>query len=150
MEHISAFQSAINWNEPFIRGLIIFQVVMFAATLFVSRRDRGIGPRLTVMVLIGTLVRLSQYINTYAAEHWASFATQNYFDRGGIFIGIMFCGPLLLYCMMMLFMFLREASQLLIQVKTYEIKKKRAEEAKTKDDVDNNVRRGKKSNKKKD
>ena len=100
--------------------------------------------------MIGTLVRLSQYINTYAAEHWESFATQNYFDRGGIFIGIMFCGPLLFYCMMMLFMFLREASQLLIQVKTYEIKKKRTKEAKAKKNEDDNGRRGKKSNKKTD
>ena len=150
MEHISAFKSAIHWNEPFILALITFQVVMFTAAIYVSRPNRGIAPRLTVMVMIGTLVRLSQYINTYAAEHWESFATQNYFDRGGIFIGIMFCGPLLFYCMMMLFMFLREASQLLIQVKTYEIKKKRTKEAKAKKNEDDNGRRGKKSNKKTD
>jgi len=150
MEHINAFRSAITWNEPFIIGLIAFQVIMFTAALYVSKRDRGIAPRLTVMVMIGSLVKLSQHINSYAAEHWASFATQNYFDKRGVFIGIMFCGPLLLNCFMMLFLFLREASQLLIEVKKYEIKKQREKEAKAKEGGNTAGRRSKKSNKKKD
>jgi len=150
MEHISAFKTAINWKEPFVIGLFAFQIMMFVSAYYVSKRDRGLAPRLTVMVFIGVLVRLSEYINSYAAEHWQIFATQNYFDKGGVFIGIMFCGPLLVDCFMMLYLFLREASQLLIEVKTHEIKKKRAKEAKAKENDNSDGRRGKKSDKKKD
>lgn len=81
-------------------------------------------PRLIVMVCVGLMVRCSELINGYGARNWESFATQNYFDRGGIFTGIMFCGPLLVDCFMMLTFLLREASQLLIEVKTMELKKK--------------------------
>lgn len=150
MEHISAFKTAINWKEHFIIGLIVFQILMFVSAYYVSKRDRGLVPRITVMVVIGVLVRLSEYINSYAAEHWRIFATQNYFDKGGVFVGIMFCGPLLVDCFMMLYLFLREASQLLIEVKTHEIKKKRAKEAKAKEKENSDGRRGKKSDKKRD
>ena len=58
-------------------------------------------------------------------EHWESFATQDYFDKRGYFIGIMLCGPLLLDVLMMLLFFMREASLLLVQVKRTEIQRKK-------------------------
>jgi len=76
------------------------------------------------MISIGILVRCAELINGYAARNWESFATQNYFDRGGIFVGIMLCGPLLINCFIMLTMLIREASSLLIEVKRMELKKK--------------------------
>jgi hypothetical protein len=76
------------------------------------------------MLLIAGLVRCAEYINSLASQHWESFATQNYFDERGIFVAIMFCTPLLLDSLIMLLMFLREAGQLLVQVKTAEFKKR--------------------------
>lgn len=125
MEHFHAFRSAITWDEPFILSLLAFHVVMFLLCYWASRKNRGIAARCTVMVLVGALVRGAQYINDFAASRWESFATQNYFDKNGVFIGIMFCGPLFLNCFMMLILSLREASQLLVEVKTMEIKRKR-------------------------
>ena len=128
MEHIQAFKAAITWSEPFIITVIGFQIIMFLICLWVSRPGRGLGPRLGVMITIALVVRAAEWINGWSAEHWQSFATQNYFDRRGIFIGIMLCFPLLVDCFVMLLFFLREASQLLVQVKTQELKKKKQQQ----------------------
>jgi hypothetical protein len=124
-EHIDAFRQAITWSEPFILGLAAFQLVMFLLCLFASRQNAGLPLRIVLMVTIAVLVKSAEYLNQYAGEHWESFATQNYFDEKGIFVAIMFCSPLLLDSFLMLVMFLREAGQLLVQVKTAEFKKKR-------------------------
>eukprot|EP00540_Astrosyne_radiata_P005049 CAMPEP_0116844460 /NCGR_PEP_ID=MMETSP0418-20121206/12705_1 /TAXON_ID=1158023 /ORGANISM="Astrosyne radiata, Strain 13vi08-1A" /LENGTH=260 /DNA_ID=CAMNT_0004475425 /DNA_START=38 /DNA_END=817 /DNA_ORIENTATION=+ len=125
MEHFNAFRSAVHWSEPFILSILAFQIVMFCLCLYVSRKGVGIAPRLTIMIFVGALVRGAEYINGWGARHWESFATQNYFDKQGIFVGIFLCGPLLLDCFLMLILFLREASQLLVEVKTQELKQKK-------------------------
>jgi transmembrane protein 18 len=125
-ENWDAFRSAITWTEPFIIGLLCFQLFMFVTTLYVSRKNFALGPRIAVMVVIGLLVRTSEYSNTWASTHWPAFATQDYFDSRGVFMSGMVCGPLLLDSLIMLICFLREAAQLLIQVKTMQIKKSRA------------------------
>lgn len=124
MEHFDAFRSAINWREPFILALLGAQVVIFLLCLLVSRRGGGVAPRLIAMLLIAGLVRSADWLNSYGAENWQQFATQNYFDQRGIFVSIMLCGPLLVDSFIMLLFFLREAAQLLVQVKTAELKKK--------------------------
>jgi hypothetical protein len=128
MEHFHAFRSAIRWTEPFVLCLIGFQIFMFLVCIWASRKDRGMTPRLIILVVIGVTVRSAERLNNLAAQNWESVATQDYFDRRGIFVGIMLCGPLVLDCMMMLLLFLREAAQLLIQVKKREITQKKKEE----------------------
>ena len=96
--------------------------------------------RIVILLLVGGLVRCSEQLNGYAARNWETFATQNYFDRSGVFVGIFFCGPLLLDSFMMLILLLREASSLLVEVKRMEIKKKQQAEKSKKDGS-----RGKKS-----
>lgn len=124
-EHFQAFRSAINWSEPFILGVVAFHIVMFLICLYISRTDRGLLPRVSALLVIGVLVRSAEWLNTVAAEHWESFATQDYFDSRGIFISIFLSGPLLLDSLMMLFMFVSEAGQLLVEVKRRELKDKR-------------------------
>jgi transmembrane protein 18 len=104
---------------------------MLLLSLYVSQRGRGVAIRISVLLLIGVLTRSAEFLNGIAARHWQSFASQNYFDRSGIFIGIFFSGPLLLNCFMMLTLMIREASSLLIEVKTMELKKKRGRQKKS-------------------
>lgn len=148
MENIEAFRSAIRWGEPFIVSLISFQVVMFFLCLWASRKGRSMASRITVLLVVGVLVRCAELLNGYAARNWEAIATQNYFDRGGIFVGIFFCGPLLLDSFMMLALMLREASSLLIEVKKMEMKKKQ-ERAKSKKDG-GREKKSKESHQKKD
>lgn len=129
-EHFDAFRSAINWSEKFVLGLIAFQIVMFFLSLYVAQRDRALAPKLVVMTFIFIVVRSAEWLNTKGEEHWESFATQDYFDDRGLFLGIMLVGPLMLDIFMMLIFFMREASLLLVEVKRTEIKRKKGKEKK--------------------
>lgn len=129
LEHFHAFRSAITWTEPFVLSLLAFQFTMFFLCLWASRKDRALAWRVSVMLFIAIVVRSAEWLNAKGAEHWKSFSQQDYFDKGGVFVGIMLCAPLLLDSLMMLCMFLAEAAQLLVQVKREEIKRK--DEAKT-------------------
>lgn len=123
-EHFDAFRSAITWSEKFIVGLICFHIFVLLLCLFVSRKGRGLTPRVCVLVFIGIMVRSAEWINKQGAKHWEQFATQDYFDKRGIFIGIMLAAPLLIDSLMMLLFFMSEASSLLIEVKRNELKGK--------------------------
>jgi TRAP-type uncharacterized transport system fused permease subunit len=125
MEQIEAFRHAVTWSEPFIIGLIAFQVVVLVLSLYVTRPSVTLVPRVTMLIFIGVLVRSAEYVNEWAAREWETFCTQNYFDRGGVFISIFLCAPLLIDSFLMLILFLREAAQLLVQVKKAELTKKR-------------------------
>lgn len=74
----------------------------------------------------------------YAAYHWQDFCTQNYFDQKGVFMGIFLSGPLLLDSFIMLVFYLREASRLLVQVKTEELKRKKQAEKKKNEEAKKN------------
>lgn len=39
---------------------------------------------------------MSEFINTYLRNRWHDFSGQNYFDEHGIFMGVMWAGPLLI------------------------------------------------------
>ena len=103
---------------------------MFFLCLYVAQRDRALAPKLVVMTFIFIVVRSAEWINTKGEEHWESFATQDYFDDRGLFLGIMLVGPLMLDIFMMLIFFMREASLLLVEVKRTEIKRKKGKEKK--------------------
>ena len=129
MEQIHAFQSAITWTDPFIVGIGIFQCIMLGCTIYVSRYNTSFALRISMMIFMAVVVRLSETINQYGAQHWKELGsnkwmTQNYFDPQGFFMTIMICGPLLFYSFIMLCCYLREASTLLIQVKKMQLKKK--------------------------
>lgn len=103
---------------------------MFFLCLYVSQRDRALAPKLVVMTFIFIVVRSAEWLNAKGEEEWESFATQDYFDDRGLFLGIMLCGPLMLDVLMMLIFFMKEASSLLVQVKRTEIKRKKEKEKK--------------------
>jgi hypothetical protein len=124
IEHFHAFRYAIRWSEPFILALLVFQAMVFCLCLWASRPNRSLASRITVMLFMGIVVRSTEWLNTYGAQHWDDFSTQNYFDSKGIFIGIFLSAPLLMDSFLMLVIFLREASKLLVQVKTMELKQK--------------------------
>lgn len=92
-----------------------------------------------MLVLIGGIVRSAEYLNHWASQHWEEFATQDYFDKRGVFIAIMVSGPLLLDSFVMLFLFLSEAGSLLVQVKKEEIKRNKKKKTKDQSTGNNNT-----------
>ena len=70
------------------------------------------------MIFLGVIVRMAETLNQIGNSRWRDFATQNYFDKNGIFMGIMICAPLLIVCFVMLVTLIREGKNLLMDVKT--------------------------------
>ena len=96
---------------------------MLALTLWALRRG-GTAVRISLLSLVAIVVRSAERINSYASSRWQDLATQNYFDQGGVFVLLFLCLPLILDCLIMLVGLLREASGLLVEVKTMEVKQK--------------------------
>jgi hypothetical protein len=98
-ESWSAFTSAIDWKEPWIMSLLGFYVVCFLLILITRKR---LGAQSFLFFFVALLVRLAERINSYCALHWQEFSTQNYFDKNGLFAGVVFAAPLLTMCLIML------------------------------------------------
>ncbi|KAL3784608.1 hypothetical protein HJC23_007064 [Cyclotella cryptica] len=137
MENIQAFSAAITWGEPFIRYLLAFHMVVIVTAYVLMRKD--IYLRMGFMIFLGLIIRMAEQLNQLGNRRWRDFATQNYFDKNGIFMGIMICAPLLIICFIMLVSLIREAKNLLVDVKKMKIqakenaKKKKADKRKKKD-----------------
>jgi len=71
---------------------------------------------------------MSERINRWANEHWQQFAGQNYFDEHGVFIALVYAGPLLLISFVILVNFLIINAKLLIAVKRAELRSKQKKE----------------------
>mmetsp|Transcript_15385 Transcript_15385/g.26257 ORF Transcript_15385/g.26257 Transcript_15385/m.26257 type:complete len:249 (-) Transcript_15385:275-1021(-) len=149
-EHIQAFAAAITWNETFIKSLLAFHAAVLVTALLLSRKG-GVYGRMALMIFLGIIVRAAEYLNATGARRWREFATQNYFDKGGIFMGIMVCAPLLVVCSGMLFSMIYEASNLLVDVKKMKIDaQKKAKEKKNEKKEMKQQKKDEKRRKKKD
>ena len=47
-------------------------------------------------------IYLAERLNRLLGVHWQSFATQNYFDPHGLFLSVLWSGPLLIISMSIL------------------------------------------------
>jgi transmembrane protein 18 len=131
-QQLDAFRHAITWSETFILSIICFQILVFGVSCYACRSSTSMGFRITLMSLIAVVVRTTERLNDYGSQHWKSWGiSQNYFDQGGIFVCIMISAPLLVDCLIMLLAFLREASQLLVVVKSAQIKRQRMQQQQT-------------------
>ena len=89
---MSDFVETVKWNEPFIRFLILSQILLFLVTYLTRRRD---GIQFFILVLITTIALFAENINDYGRTNWSLFATQDYFDRPGLFMLVFVSGPFL-------------------------------------------------------
>jgi hypothetical protein len=68
------------------------------------------------------LVSLAEPLNTFASRHWHLFASQNYFDRHGVFVSVVYSGPLLLVALVIVVAALLTTADLLVVVKRAELR----------------------------
>mmetsp|Transcript_5645 Transcript_5645/g.22192 ORF Transcript_5645/g.22192 Transcript_5645/m.22192 type:complete len:193 (+) Transcript_5645:34-612(+) len=125
-EHVEAFLTAIDFEEPFIRALLSVHIVLLV-TLWLLRKSHTAQTALFIVICV--LIGSAEQLNRWASKNWRQFATQNYFDEHGVFAGVMFCGPLLCLGFAQLIGFLSTASTLLIKVKRAELRRQRREQA---------------------
>eukprot|EP00903_Cladosiphon_okamuranus_P009697 g9225.t1 len=120
VENFQAFRSAVDWSETWIQGILVFHLSLWLFFI-ITRKSFGAQVGLFTVILGGT--RSSEFINTSLRDRWQEFSRQNYFDEHGIFMGVMWAGPLLLLGFTMLVNLLCQAASLLVTVKTQQFKR---------------------------
>nr|CAB3465141.1 unnamed protein product [Digitaria exilis] len=91
-DNLRAFVRAVDWTEPWLLCLMAFHVILLL-TAVGFRRNANF--QLLLLLLAYSGVYMAEKINRYLGEHWRSFAGQNYFDRPGVFISVVWSGPLI-------------------------------------------------------
>jgi hypothetical protein len=93
------FFHAIDWKEPWLIGMLTFHAILLLVTI-ISRRNVNFQLILSALTFSG--VFLAERINTFLGQNWKSFSSQNYFDPQGLFVSVVWSGPLLLITILIL------------------------------------------------
>ncbi|KNC99199.1 uncharacterized protein SPPG_09278 [Spizellomyces punctatus DAOM BR117] len=117
----ATFISAIDWTEPFIAVLISFHVLL-ALWVVLTRNNQTLTA--SNFVAIGVLALAAQPLNYLASQHWATFSRTNYFDAQGVFMSIMWAGPLMIELIFCVIMLVRQAGDMVVKVKREQLKRK--------------------------
>lgn len=117
--NIVALLRTIDWCDPWIVLLILFHL-MVTVTVFVTRSRNNF--QLVLFLFLLALVYCSENINKIASDNWKLFSKQQYFDANGLFLSFVFCIPVLLNCMLMVANWLYMSRELMVQLKTAQLK----------------------------
>ncbi|XP_039071357.1 transmembrane protein 18-like isoform X1 [Hibiscus syriacus] len=91
-DNFIGFFHAIDWKEPWLMSLLAFHVVLLITTIF-SRKNTNFQMCLFLLTLLG--VYFAESLNRLLGDNWKKFATQNYFEPSGLFLSVLWSGPLL-------------------------------------------------------
>jgi len=124
----------ISWfpssQEPWLISMLTFHAILLLVTI-ISRRNINFQLILSALTFSG--VFLAERINTFLGQNWKSFSSQNYFDPQGLFISVVWSGPLLLITILILVNTLVTLCMLIVRWKRAELRH-RARQARNKQD----------------
>ncbi|XP_033727595.1 transmembrane protein 18-like [Pecten maximus] len=126
IQGIWSYLKQIDFNEPWFTALGIFHVTCFMITA--STRNNTMLQCLHFMIML-LLVFFAETLNEWAANNWKLFARQQYFDSNGLFISVIFSTPVLINCLVILVIWLKDMS--FIMSETRLLKMSRKEDAMT-------------------
>lgn len=129
-DNFIGFFHAIDWKEPWLLLLLSLHFVLLLTTIL-SRRHVNFQMCLFLLALTG--VYLAERLNSFLGNHWNNFAGQNYFDPHGLFLSVLWSGPLLLVSIIILVNTLFSLCQLIVKWKRAELRH-RAQLARNKED----------------
>ncbi|KAG6408352.1 hypothetical protein SASPL_131357 [Salvia splendens] len=118
-ENFMGFFHAIDWKEPWLICLLSFHVILLVV-VFVSRRNINFQMFLFLLALGG--VYLAERLNHVLGSNWKNFAGQNYFDTNGLFLSVLWSGPLLVIAIIILVNTLFSLCYLIVRWKRAELK----------------------------
>ncbi|KAH8407529.1 hypothetical protein KR222_004921 [Zaprionus bogoriensis] len=116
-----SFLLSIDWKDPWLIALILLHVLT-TSTALLTRNNTNFQVFLFLVLL--SVVYFSESINEYAALNWRSFSKQQYFDNNGLFISTVFSIPILLNCMLLIGTWLYNSTELMVTVKTAQLKER--------------------------
>jgi hypothetical protein len=91
-EHWQAFSHAVNWQQTWIRMILSFHVGLYVLA-YCTRQNVNIQSVIFFLIII--IVGFLERINNFCANNWRIFSDQNYFDKHGVFAGVVVAMPLL-------------------------------------------------------
>ncbi|XP_059631908.1 uncharacterized protein LOC132274608 [Cornus florida] len=118
-DNFIGFFHAIDWKEPWLICLMLFHIVLLVVT-FISRKNVNFQMCLFLLALSG--VYLAETVNRLLGDNWKSFAGQNYFDPHGVFLSVLWSGPLLIVAIIILVNILFSLCQLMVRWKRAELR----------------------------
>nr|ADE75930.1 unknown [Picea sitchensis] len=119
MEPILGFIHAVDWTEPWLITLTIFHIILLILAI-TTRKNSNFQMGLFLATLMG--VYFAEKINYYLGRNWEKFATQDYFDKHGVFLSNLWSGPLLIISTIILTNTLVTLSQLIVKWKKAELR----------------------------
>jgi hypothetical protein len=131
MTDMLGFYHAVDWSEPWLRGLAVFHILVWTIAIAFRRWD---NVQMLLLVSILGVVYSAETLNRLGGEHWQQFAGQNYFDKHGVFMSVLWSAPLLGDAFLLIYFALRSSAALLVQVKRAELRHNRKASASRKTD----------------
>ncbi|KAF3783193.1 Transmembrane protein [Nymphaea thermarum] len=119
IDNFIGFFHAIDWKEPWLISLLIFHVIIVVVAI-TSRKHSNFQMILFLLALGG--VYLAENINHLLGSNWRKFAGQNYFDPNGLFLSVLWSGPLLIIAIIILVNTLFNLCYLIVRWKKAELK----------------------------
>ncbi|KAF9670656.1 hypothetical protein SADUNF_Sadunf13G0091500 [Salix dunnii] len=119
IDNFVGFFHAIDWKEPWLMGLTVFHLLLLILTI-VSRKHINFQMSLFLLALAG--VYLSERLNRVLGDNWRSFASQNYFDPHGVFLSVLWSGPLLIIAIIILINTLFSLCYMIVRWKRAELR----------------------------
>jgi transmembrane protein 18 len=120
----AAFYHAVDWKEGWIQGVLVFHVLTACAVVLTRKQFRV---QVALFLTVCALIRTAEWCNTQLSQRWQSFSTQNYFDERGVFMAVMWCGPLFISGFFMMINFVRTSANLMVTVKRAQLREQIAE-----------------------
>lgn len=111
----NSYLQSIDFTDPLIIGLLAFHIGTLVTILFTRTCTNF---QIFIFLVLLSLVYFSESINDIAAQKWALFSRQQYFDSNGMFMSITFSMPMLLNCMLLIGLWLYESTQTMSRIKS--------------------------------
>ena len=127
VDDVMGFYHAIDWSERWLLALLCFHLCVWLVVVGTRRHNTV---QMVLLVALLAVVRCAEWINGVAGRHWELFASQQYFDKHGVFVSVMLSVNLLLAAFFILGNALRASVAMLIEVKKKEFKHEAKRKAK--------------------
>uniref|UniRef100_A0A0E0L2X8 Uncharacterized protein n=1 Tax=Oryza punctata TaxID=4537 RepID=A0A0E0L2X8_ORYPU len=118
-DSLLAFVRAVDWTEPWLICLMAFHATLLLTAVGLRKNANF---QLFMLFLAYSGVYLAEKINSYMAEHWKSIATRNYFDHAGVFVSVVWSGPLIFISMVIVVSSLIALCRLMVKWKRAELR----------------------------
>lgn len=124
-DHLMGFYHAVSWSQDWwLFGILAFHVAYLLLVVF-ARRFYYLQ---VFLFAYGCVAILSlERANAYLAANWRLVASQNYFDKHGVFLSVVVAAPVLLVLSVQLVLTLKDAARLVVDVKRLELRRGKQE-----------------------